>query len=328
MIITRSPLRITLGGGGTDIPMFYEQHGANFVSAAINKHVYVSINNVNEKKYILRYSKYENVISINDIQHPIIREVLNHFNVENGIEITSFADIKSGTGLGSSGAFTVALIKAIILHQNRVTLSNSQIAQLASHIEINILNESVGLQDTYASALGSIRYFTINKQGKIRNKDLISENKSIKKLFSEYYLINTNQSRNATEEIKKTIFDKDKKEEMTKNLLQSKTRGIYTNSLLRNRSKMIQLGEHLTSQWKIKLERSPSSFHKGIDDIINKLIIKGCTGAKLIGAGGGGFILVHCPDESKAKIKKYLNELEMELQPFDIDETGIISFEL
>lgn len=327
MIITRSPLRITLGGGGTDIPIFYKKINASFVSAAISLHVYVSINSINENTYLLRYSTFETCKSIDEIKHPIIREVLKYFKVKPGIEITSFADIKSGTGLGSSGAFTVALIKAVSIHLNK-KINNKEIAHLASYIEINVLKESVGLQDTYASALGSVRYFTINKNGKVSHRNLLKNNLKLEKYFNNLYLLNTQQQRDASKELNNTIFAKDSESLVFNNLLKAKEAGNRSKKLLSIDGDLESFGHELTNQWKIKFERSPSSFHKEVDNKIQQLIALGCTGGKLIGAGGGGFILVHCPKKNLINIKKYVQKHKLQILDFEIDTLGLSSFEL
>ena len=327
MIITRSPLRITLGGGGTDIPMFYKKHGGNFVSAAISLHVYVSINKVNENRYILRYSKFENCEKIDQINHPIIKAVLSYFKIEPGLEITSFADIKAGTGLGSSGAFTVALIKAVSIYKKQ-NLSNKKIAEIASHIEINILNEPVGVQDTYASALGSVRYFSINKNGGVSSKDLISYNPKLKSYLNNFYLIYTEQVRNASKEINKTIIKANSKEAIFENLFKSKRIGLKAKKLLLTDNNLSAFSTELTKQWKIKLERSPSNFHKIVNKEIESLMSIGCTGGKLVGAGGGGFILVHCPKNNIVNVENFLKSKNKQLINFDIDRSGSVAFEL
>ena len=328
MIITRSPLRITLGGGGTDVPFFYKKYGGNFISASINKHVYISINKINEKKYILRYSKLENVSSIKEIQHPIIREVLKLFKINPGIEITSFADVKSGTGLGSSGAFTSALIQAISIYKNNKKLSKKELANLASYIEIEVLKEPVGLQDSLASAYGSIQYFKISRSGSVKNYDIYEESLGLKNFIKDLYLINTDKTRNASTELTKTLFQKDSKKETFSNLLKSKYSGIEAHSLLTDNKKVRNFGIKLTEQWKIKHHRSPSKFHTQVDKLINQLIDMGCTGGKLIGAGGGGYILIHCPKRKLSLVNEFLLKNKLNLLDFKIDTEGTVYFEV
>ena len=328
MIITRSPLRITLGGGGTDVPFFFERHGANFISASINKHVYVSINQINEEKFILRYSKLESASNIKEVQHPIIREALKYFKITPGVEITSFADIKSGTGLGSSGAFTVALIQALSIYKNNKKLSKKELSKIASYIEIDVLKEPVGLQDPHASSYGSIQYFKISKNGLVKNYDIYKDNAGLKNFVKDLYLINTKKRRDASKELSRTMFNHDSKKEIFDNLLKSKESGIEAYNLLTDKKKVINFGNKLIEQWRIKYERSPSKFHSEINNIINELTNLGCTGSKLIGAGGGGYILIHCPKSYIKKVESYLNKNKLNLLSFEIDTEGTTYFEL
>jgi D-glycero-alpha-D-manno-heptose-7-phosphate kinase len=328
LIITRSPLRITLGGGGTDVPFFFERHGGNFISASINKHVYVSINQINEEKFILRYSKLESASNIKEIQHPIIREALKYFKITPGVEITSFADIKSGTGLGSSGAFTVALIQALSIYKNNKKLSKKELSKIASYIEIDVLKEPVGIQDPHASSYGSIQYFKISKNGLVKNYDIYKDNVGLKNFVKDLYLINTKKRRNASKELSRTIFNHDSKKEIFDNLLKSKESGIEAYNFLTDKKKVINFGNKLFEQWRIKYERSPSKFHSEINNMINELINLGCTGSKLIGAGGGGYILIHCPKSYIKKVESYINKNKLNLLNFEIDTEGTTYFEL
>jgi len=326
LIVTRSPLRITLGGGGTDIPFFYKKYGAAFVSASINKHVYVAINKIRDRKYTLRYSNFEDISDVNSIKHPIIREAIKLLDIKPGIEITSFADIPSGTGLGSSGAFSVALIKALSIYKKE-NISQRDLAKIASKIEIEILKENVGLQDTYCSALGSLRFFKINKAGVVSSTDLLKANPDLKKHFKNFYLINTNVSRNANDELKNTIFLKDKNF-IENNLLESKKIGIESRNLLENYSNLASFSSTLTNQWKVKLKRSPSKFHKNVNKTIVNLIELGAAGGKLIGAGGGGFILIYSKPSNFSNIRDYLKSENLSYFNLELDTKGTTHFEL
>ena len=173
MIITRSPLRITLGGGGTDLPSYYNENGGFVLSAAINKYVYVSILKPFVQGIFLKYSKIEKVQNISEIQHPIIREALRMMNIEPQIEITTLADIPAGTGLGSSGTFTTALLKALYTNVKK-NLNQQELAELACHIEINCLDQPVGKQDQYISSVGGLTSFTFHKKIKKKVRSLLN----------------------------------------------------------------------------------------------------------------------------------------------------------
>ena len=198
MITTRSPLRITLGGGGTDLPSYYNKHEGFVLSAAIDKYVYVSLLKTFAQSIKLKYSKMENVQEVSDIQHPIIKEVLNYFKFEKPkIEITSFADIPSGTGLGSSGSFTTALIKSVVVHQ-RINLSQSELAELACYIEIEKLREPIGKQDQYIAAFGGLTQFTFKKDNKVKVEPLDIDQDTMYDLQDNLMLFFTGFSRSAS----------------------------------------------------------------------------------------------------------------------------------
>ena len=172
MIICRSPLRISLGGGGTDLPSYYTKNGGYLIAAAINKYVYITVNRPFQQEIILKYSSVEIEKDVLKIQHPIIREVLKSLNLKSPqIEISAIADIPAGTGLGSSGSFTTALIKALYTHYHR-GIHPKELAELACEIEINKLGESVGKQDQYISSYGGITEFIFDKDGKVNSKPL------------------------------------------------------------------------------------------------------------------------------------------------------------
>tara|TARA_Y100000741_G_C18253595_1_gene558121 strand:- start:283 stop:1257 length:975 start_codon:yes stop_codon:yes gene_type:complete len=324
LIITRAPLRVTLGGGGTDIPFFSRTYGANFTTAAINQHVYISINRIITNKIILKYSKSEKVDNVNEIKHPIIREALKEFNISNNIEIGSFADIRSGTGLGSSGAFTNALLYGLSKFSNK-NYSKKDIAKLASYIEIDILKEPVGVQDTYSTALGGIRYFRVTKNDSVISTNLLKNNKLLTGFFKNALLINTGVTRSASTELEDTIMSKKNSKPVTKNLINSKEIGIKSFELL-CKNEIENYYKLIDDQWMVKLERSPSRFHKKIDGLINEMKNHGCIAAKLIGAGGGGYILAFV--KNKAKIKEYLRVNKLDYFDIDIDNEGLIYFDL
>src|ERR1700688_1015588 len=171
MIITRSPLRISLGGGGTDLPSYYEEHSGFLIAAAIDKYVYITLHHTFGQELIIKYSKLERVQQVHDIQHPIIREALKLVGIEGYLEITSMADIPAGTGLGSSGSFTTALLKALYARQ-RSFLHPQALAEAACHIEIDRLNEPVGKQDQYIAAYGGLTCFTFEKDGRVEATSL------------------------------------------------------------------------------------------------------------------------------------------------------------
>src|SRR5277367_5985753 len=162
MIITRAPLRITFGGGGTDLPSYYRQFGGQLIAGAIDKYIYIALHKIFPPEFIIKYSQFERVPTVDEIKHPIIKEILKAHHVEPRLEIASMADIPDGTGLGSSGAFTVSLLKAITFYR-RQQLLTEKLAEEACDIEINRLHAPIGKQDQYAAAFGGITSFTFHK---------------------------------------------------------------------------------------------------------------------------------------------------------------------
>jgi len=219
MIITRSPLRLSLGGGGTDLPSYYENHEGFLISAAIDKYIYITLHDNFEEEMIIKYSKLERVKNISDIEHPIIKESLKLLNFSKiSLEISSMADIPSGTGLGSSGSFTTALLKALHTYKKNI-VSQRLIAEQACDIEINKLKEPVGKQDQFISAIGGITTFNFKKDGKVVYKPLDLSNDILYSLEDNLILYFTGFSRKAS----KILEDQDSKskknnQEMIENL--------------------------------------------------------------------------------------------------------------
>lgn len=326
MIVTRSPLRISLGGGGTDIPFYFKKYGSFFISCAINKHVYICLNEINEKKYFLRYSKNETVENVNDIRHNLFREVLKFYNVKPGVEITSFADLPSGTGLGSSGAFLCSLILALDIYTGNKR-SNVEIAKLASKIEIDNLKETVGYQDTLISAIGGLTAFSIDKKTNIEYKKNFITSEKIKKLENSLLLIDTNTKRSSSKELEKTMSKAKNKEILIENLHQIKQLGYDSHKLLKDQNNRL-LGQVLTEQWKKKFERSKSKYHIYVDGLISEINLLGAYGAKLIGAGGGGYILTFIPKSKISDLKTLVESYNLNIIDLQITNKGVSKFDL
>src|SRR5664280_2222212 len=198
MIITRSPLRITLGGGGTDLPSYYQEHGGFLVAAAIDKYVYITLHRTFVQELIIKYSKLERVATVDEIEHPIVREALRLVGVANPhLELTSMADIPAGTGLGSSGSFTTALLKALHAYKRNL-IHPHQLAEQACHIEIDILKESIGKQDQYIAAYGGITCFEFAKDGSVKAWPLAISAETLFNLEDNLLLFFTGYSRSAS----------------------------------------------------------------------------------------------------------------------------------
>lgn len=252
MITIRSPLRITLGGGGTDLPSYYNKHEGFVLSAAIDKYVYVSLLKTFARGINLKYSKMENVQELSDIKHPIIKEVLNYFKFEKPkIEITSFADIPSGTGLGSSGSFTTALIKSVAVHQ-RINLSQSELAELACYIEIEKLGEPIGKQDQYIAAYGGLTQFTFKKDNKVKVEPLDIDQDTIYDLQDNLVLFFTGFSRSASNILNdQNVKSKKNDEYMIENLHYVKDLGFKVKEALKKKNTNL-FGELMLDHWEHK----------------------------------------------------------------------------
>jgi D-glycero-alpha-D-manno-heptose-7-phosphate kinase len=315
VIITRSPLRISLGGGGTDLPSFYAHEDGFVLSAAINKYVYVSVSNPFFKNVFLKYSQIEESNSVNDIKHPIIRETLKILNYQNtGIEISTHADVPAGTGLGSSGSFTTALIKAVMQFQMQ-SISASELAKMACHIEIDILGEPIGKQDQYIAALGGFQCMTFSKDGEVKTENLKLSTETVSALKESMTFFYTGINRSASEILKDQHTRSLKSEsEILGSLRETKSIGYKIKEIL-EKGDVEEFGKTLNEHWKIKRKRSAEISSEYFDNIYKTALDNGAIGGKLLGAGGGGFFMFISDD--KRKLKKIL--LEKGLQEIDVN---------
>jgi D-glycero-alpha-D-manno-heptose-7-phosphate kinase len=320
MFITRSPLRITLGGGGTDLESYYSQHEGFLISAAIDKYIYITVNKPFIPEIFLKYSKIENAKDVNSIEHPIIRESLRMISPDTcQIEITSIADIPAGTGLGSSGSFTTALLKALNHYESNI-LSQSELAEQACTIEIEKLGEPIGKQDQYIAAYGGITCFEFHKDGKVTVSPLKISKETLYDLEDNLLLFFTGYSR-AASSILKEQNDKSKSsdEDMTANLHFVKELGLKSKTALEN-GDLRQFGELMKIHWEHKKKRSGNMSNPKIDEWYNLALENGAIGGKLIGAGGGGFLMFYAED--KNKLRKTLIEAGLEEVRFKFDFEG------
>ena len=320
MIIIRSPLRISIGGGGTDIPSYYERKGSFFISAAINKYVYVTLTRPFEKGIYLKYSKIEKVKSINEISHKIIKEVLKQELIENRIEITTLTDIPTKTGLGSSGSFSTALIKGVYVYNDK-SINKMQLAEKACEIEINKLKQPSGKQDQYISVFGGISEFRINKHGIVKVNKLNISKDTYLNLENNLLLFFTGFSRNSSlilnEQDKKT---KKNENDMIRNLNYVKSLGLeIKRELIKGNCDIF--ARLMNSHWQYKLKRSKNMSNKTINEIYNFAMKNGALGGKLIGAGGGGFLLFYA--NSPNQLRKALTKKKLEEVKFKFDTEGV-----
>jgi D-glycero-alpha-D-manno-heptose-7-phosphate kinase len=300
MIITRTPLRITLGGGGTDLPSYYEQYGGVVVSAAISKYIYISINRTFTPDYFLKYSALERVDDASAIEHPIVREALLAHNVEPSVEIVSTADIPSGTGLGSSGSFTVGLLRAIYA-MRRDHVSAGPVADEACRIEIERLNRPVGKQDQYVAAFGGLKTYTFEPDGTVTVAPLAISTETFHELEEHLLMFFTGYSRGADQVLaeqrsKSTAGDAS----MIDNLHYVKELGLRSKSALEN-GDVEGFAALMHEHWEHKKKRSTSMSNPNIDRWYELGRANGAVGGKLVGAGAGGFLLFYTRDPRRLR---------------------------
>jgi D-glycero-alpha-D-manno-heptose-7-phosphate kinase len=324
MIITRSPLRITLGGGGTDLPSYYRQYGGFLISAAIDKYVYVTVMRPFTPGIFLKYSRLENVQSVDQVQHPIIREALRMMNfAQPQIEITTLADIPAGTGLGSSGSFTTALLKALFAFE-RNFLHPRELAEQACNIEINRLGEPVGKQDQYISAFGGLTCFEFLPNDRVEAYPLKVSMDTLFDLEDHLLLFFTGFSRSAGSILK----DQDQRsreldQEMLNNLHQVKELGYRSRQSLELGNPK-DFGSLLHEHWLQKRSRSAGMSNPMIDEWYDLGRKNGALGGKLVGAGGGGFLLFYAEDRMRLRQVMHQAGLEEVRFKFDFEGTKVL----
>ena len=301
MIITRSPLRISLGGGGTDLASYYEEHEGFLIAAAIDKYVYVTVMRPFTEGIYLKYSQLEQTQKIADVQHPIIREALDMMGFRTPqIEITTLADIPAGTGLGSSGSFTTALLKALYTHRKR-HLHQEELAELACHIEIDRLGEPIGKQDQYIAAVGGLTCFTFHKDGKVIAVPLKISMDTMFDLEDNLLLFFTGFSRSASGILKdQKVKSQQNDPDMIANLHYVKNLGLRSKDALEAGNTQL-FGELMHEHWEHKKRRSGGMSNPQIDEWYQLAMNNGAVGGKLVGAGGGGFLMFMANDRNQLR---------------------------
>jgi D-glycero-alpha-D-manno-heptose-7-phosphate kinase len=325
MIITRSPLRVSLGGGGTDLPSYYTEHGGFLIAAAIDKYVYITKHTTFQEEIIVKYSKLERVASVDKIEHPIVREALKLVGVTDPhIELTSMADIPGGTGLGSSGSFTTALLKALHAFKKNL-VSPAELAEQACDIEINRLGEPIGKQDQYIAAIGGITAFTFHKDGRVEFRPCKIAEETLYNLEDNLLLFFTGYSRSAST-ILKDQNDRSKKHDgaMLDNLHFTKDLGYKSLECL-ERGNLEEFAMLMDVHWQRKKARSSGMSNPQINQWYDHAMANGALGGKLIGAGGGGFLMFYAGDKKRlrhAMREKGLQEVRFR---FDFEGTKVVA---
>jgi D-glycero-alpha-D-manno-heptose-7-phosphate kinase len=320
MIVTRSPLRISLGGGGTDLPSYYQEHEGFLIAGAIDKYVYVSVMRPFIEGIYLKYSQLEQINNIEEVQHPIIREALNLLKFRTPqIEITTLADIPAGTGLGSSGSFTTALLKALYTHRKR-HIHQEELAELACHIEIDRLGEPIGKQDQYIATVGGLTCFTFHRDGKVTATPLRISMETMFDLEDNLLLFFTGFSRSASGILKdQKVKSQQNDADMIANLHYVKDLGYKSKAALEEGDTNL-FGELMHEHWEHKKRRSGGMSNPKIDEWYQLAINSGAIGGKLVGAGGGGFLMFMAKDRNQ--LRKAMTDAGLEEVRFKFDFEG------
>ena len=321
MIISKTPLRVSFVGGGTDIREYYKSSFGAVLSSAINKYVYVAVKKQQDFvdfKFRINWSETEFCNSVNEIKHPIVRETLKILKIDFPIEITTFADVPAGTGLGSSSTFTVGLLNALYALLGK-KISKRKLAEQSSYIEIEVLKRNIGKQDHYAASYGDINVFKFNKNETVDVCTVDYKSEFTQKLNEKLLMFYTNIKRDASDILKNQVLNTQKKfDTLTKmrNLV-NPLLNVFT-----QKSPIIDFGHILKQGWLLKKEITPLISNSSINNYYEKGISAGAVGGKLLGAGGGGFILFYAEKKNFKNIRKSLSELH-ELK-FDFDYGGSI----
>ena len=325
MIITRSPLRVSLGGGGTDLPSYYRQHGGFLIAGAIDKYVYITIHSRFADGFLLKYSQLEDAPSVDDIRHPIIREAIRLAGVEvRNLEIASMADIPAGTGLGSSGSFTTALLKALHAHKKHLVHPH-ELAEEACHLEIDILGEPIGKQDQYIAAFGGLTCFEFGTDDSVKAWPLAISEETLFNLEDNLLLFFTGYSRSASS-ILKEQDDKSKVADnsVTENLHFIKELGLNSKDAL-EAGNLAEFGRLMNVHWEWKKKRSSGISNGKIDEWYACAMTNGALGGKVIGAGGGGFLMFYAGDKAKLRHAMRGQGLKEVRFRFDFEGTRLVS---
>lgn len=320
MIITKTPFRVSFCGGGSDMANFYEKYGGCVLSTSINKYCYISIHPYfNENQTLLKYSENELVDSPDQIRHRIFRQVLTDMGIH-GVEISSTADIPGGTGLGSSSTFTVGLLNSLNCYKGKF-VSKDKLAKLACEVEIEKLGNPIGKQDQYGAALGGLNFIKFNQDGSVSHEPILMEGKTYKELQKNLLMFYTGTTRSAN------------------TILAEQTRNITSEDKARNLLKMCELakdmkialenndissfGKILDEGWQLKKELASGIANQAIDEAYEIAMKNGALGGKLLGAGGGGFLLFYCEEEKQGQLKKAIGLKELDFS-FERDGTSVI----
>jgi D-glycero-alpha-D-manno-heptose-7-phosphate kinase len=312
MIITQTPLRMSFAGGGSDLPSFYRQFGGAVVSTAIDKYVYVNVNKKFDNWIRLSYSRTEEVESVDQIEHRVVRAALQKLNISGGLEITSIADIPSrGTGLGSSSSFAVGLLLALHAYQSRY-ISPGDLAEEGCTVEIDLCAERIGKQDQYAAAFGGLNFFRFEPDDSVIVEPILCSGETLLRLQSSLITFYTGKTRQ-TSSILSEQSQQAESNKTTQGLLRRMVKLAHDLRTELNCGHVEALGEILDEGWRLKREVHPGVSSSAIDDWYAEAKRAGAVGGKLLGAGGGGFLTFFAPPERHGEIETALGLRRVEM---------------
>lgn len=316
MIITKTPFRISFAGGGSDMADFYREHGGCVLSTTINRYMYISLHPYfDSRRTALKYSRTEIVNDLNDISHTIFRCVLNDMGIE-GVEISSTADVPSGTGLGSSSSFTVGLLHTLYCYKGKY-VSRSKLAEEACSVEIDKLGNPIGKQDQYAASFGGLNLISFHSDDTVSVEPIIAKKGVINELQENLIMFYTGLTHDANE-ILREQKENLSQEGRIQNLIRMCTLARDMKHSLENNA-LSDFGKMLDEGWRRKRELAGSISNSRIDELYDIAMRSGATGGKLLGAGGGGFLLFYCPRDRQELLK---NKLRLKQFPFSFEHDG------
>ena len=325
MIISKTPFRISFFGGGTDYPVWFEEHGGAVLSTSIDKYCYISVRYLPpffDHKHRIVYSSIENVKFVDEIQHPVVKALLKYFKIESGMEIHHDGDLPARSGLGSSSAFTVGMLNSLYALNGNI-ISKSELAKQAINIERNVLKENVGSQDQVAVACGGFNKLTFHKDHNFRIEPITLQKERISQLESHLMLIFTGFSRFASEIAAEQIKNTgDRKKELTS----IKQMVDHAVGILNSSQDIVEFGKLLHESWQLKKCLSHKISNQAVDELYEDALRHGAVGGKLLGAGGGGFMLLFVRPEDREKLKEGLKDyLEVKFS-FDNEGSQIVYY--
>lgn len=322
MILARAPMRISLGGGGTDLPSYYTRYGGFILSAAINKYLYIYVNRPAADDYIrVKYSRYEQIHNVEEIQHDLVRPALQLLNINGSIEIVSMADVPGGTGLGSSGTYLVALLTALY-ELKREKVPTQALAEFACHIEMDLAGHPVGKHDHYLAAFGGITCLDIQRDGKVTVTPLDISITTVEELRNQVLLFFTGITRSSQDILQEQKRETEAEDPMVVDSLHhTKELGYRVKEALK-RGDLDRFGLLLDEHWQNKKRRSTKISDSRIDRWYEIARENGALGGKIIGAGGGGFLMLYCPNAKKGAVRQAMAVEGLREMPFDFDFEG------